>query len=161
MTVDRAVGRLDAARDVEFSEFYGREHAIQVRRAVVLVRSNEAANDLVHDAMVEVFMRWSDLDRPGGYLNRTVLNRCRDFGRRSRTENRLLARLVDRDSQPGPQEPLGELFDRLPFNQRAVVVLRYYSELSIAEIAEALDCPQGSVGPWIDRALKSLKECLP
>jgi RNA polymerase sigma factor (sigma-70 family) len=160
MKTDRVVG-LDSTRDAEFSEFYEREHAIQVRRAVVLVRSNEAANDLVHDAMIEVFTRWSALDEPGGYLNRAVLNRCRDFERRSRTHRRLLSRLVDGDSQPGPQEPLGELFDRLPFKQRAAVVLRYYSGLTIAEIAEALDCPQGSVGPWIDRALKSLKECLP
>lgn len=161
MTTDRVAGRFHATRDAEFSEFYEREHAVQVRRAIVLVHSNEAANDLVHDAMIEVYTRWSDLDRPGGYLNRAVLNRCRDFGRRSKTEKRVLARLVDGHSQPGPQDPLGDLFDRLPFKQRAVVVLRYYSGLSIAEIAEALDCPQGSVGPWIDRALKSLKEHLP
>ncbi|MEP6893337.1 MAG: RNA polymerase sigma factor [Gaiellaceae bacterium] len=160
MTIDRVVG-LDSARDADFSEFYEREHPIQVRRAFVLVRSNEAANDLVHDAMIEVFTRWRELDHPGGYLNRAVLNRCRDFGRRSQTRRRLLTRLVDGDSQPGPQEPLGDLFDRLPFKQRAAVVLRYYSGLSIAEIAETLDCPQGSVGPWIDRALKSLKEYLP
>lgn len=159
MTVDRVVS-LDPTRDAAFSEFYEREHAVQVRRAIVLVHSNEAANDLVHDAMIEVFTRWNDLDEPGGYLNRAVLNGCRDFGRRAKTQRRLLTRLVGRNTQPGPEEPLGELFDRLPFNQRAAVVLRYYSGLTIAEIAATLDCPQGSVGPWIDRALKSLKENL-
>ena len=146
--------------DSEFSEFYEREFALQVRRAFVLVRSNEVANDVVHDAMIEVLARWNDLREPGAYLNRSVLNRCRDLGRRSVTHRTMLSRLVDRPYSPGPQEPLGDLFDRLPFNQRAAVVLRYYSGLSIAEIAEALDCPQGSVGPWIDRALKAMKERL-
>ena len=160
MAIDRVVS-IDSTRDAEFSEFYEREHALQVRRAIVLVRSNEVANDLVHDAMIEVFRRWDRLDEPGGYLNCAVLNRCRDFGRRSQAQHRLLSKLVHGDSHPGPQEPLGELLDRLPFNQRAAVVLRFYSGFSIAEIAAALDCRQGSVGPWIDRALKSLKECLP
>jgi RNA polymerase sigma factor (sigma-70 family) len=145
----------------EFSEFYEREFTPQVRRAFVLLRSNEAANDVVHDAMIEVLKRWNDLREPGAYLNRSVLNRCRDLGRRSLTQRMMLSRLVERTNSPGPQEPLGDLFDRLPFNQRAAVVLRYYSGLSIAEIAEALGCPQGSVGPWIDRALKAMKETLP
>lgn len=161
MTGDRAMKLVPPTPDAEFSDFYTREFTLQVRRAFVLLRSNEAANDVVHDAMIEVLARWSDLRQPAAYLNRSVLNRCRDFGRRSVTHRRMLSRLVDSTDGPGPQEPLGDLFDGLPFNQRAAVVLRYYSGLSIAEIAEALDCPQGSVGPWLDRALKAMKEALP
>jgi RNA polymerase sigma factor (sigma-70 family) len=161
MPADRVM-RLDRPTPrSEFNEFYEREFTPQVRRAFVLLRSNEAANDVVHDAMIEVLKRWNDLREPGAYLNRSVLNRCRDLGRRSLTQRMMLSRLVERTNSPGPQEPLGDLFDRLPFNQRAAVVLRYYSGLSIAEIAEALGCPQGSVGPWIDRALKAMKETLP
>jgi RNA polymerase sigma factor (sigma-70 family) len=161
MTGDRVMKLEHPPSNSEFSDFYTREFTPQVRRAFVLLRSNEAANDVVHDAMIEVLMRWSELREPGAYLNRSVLNRCRDLGRRSVTHRRMLSKLVESTNGPGPQEPLGDLFDRLPFNQRAAVVLRYYSGLSIAEIAEALDCPQGSVGPWIDRALKAMKEKLP
>lgn len=161
MTGDRAMNLDPPTPNAEFSAFYTREFALQVRRAFVLLRSNEAANDVVHDAMIEVFTRWSDLRQPGAYLNRSVLNRCRDLGRRSVTHRRMLSRLVDPTDGAGPQEPLGDLFDGLPFNQRAAVVLRYYSGLSIAEIADALDCPRGSVGPWLDRALKAMKETLP
>lgn len=48
----------------------------------------------------------------------------------------------------------------LPFNQRAAVVLRFYGRLTVAEIAEALGCPPGSVGPWIHRALQTLPRTL-
>ena len=151
-----------SVRAAAFSSFYRREHGTQVRRAYVLLHSNEAANDVVHDAMVEVFRRWDDLAEPGAYLNRSVLNGCRDAGRRTAVERRHAAGLVQ---TPGAVEitvetPLDDLFDRLPFNQRAAVVLRYYADLSTAQIAEALDCPIGSIGPWIDRALTTLRQVL-
>ena len=150
----------DASVATAFREFYLREHEAQVRRAAIIVRSHEQADDLVHDAMAEVYARWSEIREPGAYLNRAVLNRCRDSARRAVTHGRLLARFVDRSERAAPQEPLGDLFDGLPFNQRAALMLKYYGDLSIAEIAEALECPQGSVGPWIDRGLKKLREKL-
>ncbi|MCX6522172.1 MAG: sigma-70 family RNA polymerase sigma factor [Actinobacteria bacterium] len=143
-----------------FREFYLREHDAQVRRAAIIVRSPEQANDLVHDAMAEMYARWTEIREPGAYLNRAVLNRCRDAARRAGTHGRFVARFVDRPDAAAPQEPLGDLFDGLPFQQRAALVLKYYADLSTAEIAEALQCPQGSVGPWIDRGLKKLRERL-
>jgi RNA polymerase sigma factor (sigma-70 family) len=145
------------SRNVEFRDFYVRELPIQVRRACLLVRSTESANDVVHDAMIEVFKRWDDLREPGAFLNRAVVNRCRDLARRNATHLRLVDKLVNRSAPAGMQEPLDDIVDRLPFNQRAAIVLRFYADLSIADIATALDCPSGSVGPWIDRALKTLK----
>jgi RNA polymerase sigma factor (sigma-70 family) len=82
------------------------------------------------------------------------------LGRRAETQRRFNRRFSELTQTGAPETPLADLFDRLPFNHRAALVLRYYADLSIAEIAEALGCPQGSVGPWIDRALKSLKEQL-
>jgi RNA polymerase sigma factor (sigma-70 family) len=55
---------------------------------------------------------------------------------------------------------LDDVLAILPFNQRAAVVLRYYAQLSIDEIADALGCRRGSVGPWISRALKSMRKVL-
>jgi RNA polymerase sigma factor (sigma-70 family) len=147
----------DRVVDAEFRALYEREHARQVRRAALLLRSTEQAHDVVHDAMVELYSRWDKIVQPGAYLNRVVLNRCRDATRRARVSRRSLVRLVDRAPSPPPDDPLGDLFDRLPFNQRAVVVLRFYAGCSVAETAEALGCPQGSVGPWIDRALATLR----
>ena len=149
-----------ASEELAFTAFYRREFDAQVRRACVLLRSDAIANDVVHDAMLEVFARWDRIREPGAYLNRAVLNHCRDLARRAETGRRAQARSTVELVSPGPEPPLGALFDRLPFNQRAALVLRYYADLSIAEIAAALDCPQGSVGPWIDRALTALREQL-
>ena len=146
--------------DAEFRALYEREHAGQVRRATLLLGSTELAHDVVQDAMAEVYARWETIAQPGAYLNRVVLNRCRDATRRARVQRRSLVRLVDRAPSPPPDDPLGDLFDRLPFNQRAVVVLRFYAGCSVAETAEALGCRQGSVGPWVDRALATLREQL-
>jgi len=143
-----------------FADFYRLEHAAQVRRAALLTGSTELANDVVHDAFVEIFRRWGTIDRPGAYLNRSVVNRCRDAARSRRRRSLLLPRLVADDSS-WDAEPIADLLDDLPFNQRAVVVLRFHVGLSNVEIADALGCPPGSVGPWLDRALRHLRKVMP
>jgi RNA polymerase sigma factor (sigma-70 family) len=150
----------DGVIDAAFRALYEREHAGQVRRAALLLGSTEQAQDVVHDAMVELYSRWDTIVQPGAYLNRAVLNRCRDAARRARVHRRSVFRMVDRAASPPPDDPLGDLFDGLPFNQRAVVILRFYAGCSVAETAEALGCPQGSVGPWLNRALATLREQL-
>lgn len=143
-----------------FSDFYSAELEGQVRRAALLTGSTEQANDIAHDAFTEVFRRWGQLDQPGAYLNRAVLNRCRDLARTRSRRGRLMTRVIIDDTS-WDAEPIADLLDTLPFNQRAAVVLKFYVGLSNIEIAEALDCPPGSVGPWLDRALKQLRKVMP
>jgi RNA polymerase sigma factor (sigma-70 family) len=149
-------------RDEAFAAFYSVEHDQQVRRAFLLTGSNEAADDVVHDAFIAVYLRWDDLDAPGAYLNRVVLNGCRDVGRRRARDERNLPRLVTTaaGADAGGNDPLDDVLAGLPFNQRAAVVLRYYAQLSVDEVADALACPRGSVGPWISRALTSMRKVL-
>ena len=156
--VERESAAVDAAP--EFAEFYEAELDRQVRRAFLMVASNELANDIVHDAMVQVFRRWEALDRPAAYLNRAVLNGCRDAGRSQSVQRRYLGRMVDRGTVDGTPDLLDDALRTLPFLQRGAVVLRFYGGLSVAEIAEALGCSTGSVGPALDRALKKLRKAL-
>lgn len=145
---------------VSFSDFYAAEMPGQVRRAALMVGSSELAQDLVHDVFVEIYSRWDSLDNPGPYLNRSVLNQCRDVGRARTRRTRLSSRLRP-DLEVWDEEPIADLLDGLPFNQRAVVVLRFFVGLNNVEIAETLDCPPGSVGPWITRALEHLRKVMP
>jgi len=142
-----------------FGDFYRLELDAQVRRAVLLLGSNASANDVVHDAFIEVFRRWDTLEDPGPYLHTTVLNGCRGLHRKRSRHLRLLPRFVDRDA-PDPDEHLDDLLAALPFNQRAAVVLRFYGGLTTEEIALELGCAAGSVGPWINRALATLRKAL-
>lgn len=143
-----------------FTEFYVAELDRQVRRAFLMVGSNELANDVVHDAMVEVYRRWQAIERPAAYLNRAVLNGCRDSGRRSATQRRMLGRLVDRGGETVMRDVLDDALRTLPFIQRGAVVLRFYGGLSVNEIADALGCAPGTVGPALDRGLTKLRKVL-
>jgi RNA polymerase sigma factor (sigma-70 family) len=143
-----------------FGDFYRLELDGQVRRAVLLLGSNDIANDVVHDAFIAVYDRWDTLEDPGPYLHTTVLNRCRGIHRQRSRQRRLLPRLVDRSATAPLDEPLDDVLGQLPFNQRAAVVLRFYGGLSTEEIAEELGCAPGSVGPWITRALAKLRKAL-
>ena len=147
--------------DQSFADFYRSELVGQVRRAALLTGSSDLAHDVVHEAFMSVFRRWAQIDNPGPYLNRAVLNRCRDIARAKRRRGGPMMRLDANEPSAWDAEPIADLLDVLPFNQRAVVVLRFYVGLNNIEIAEALGCAPGSVGPWINRALKQLRKVMP
>ncbi|MDY7101924.1 MAG: sigma-70 family RNA polymerase sigma factor [Actinomycetota bacterium] len=156
-TADDAAAVGSGRGDAEFTAFYRRELLGQVRRAALLVGSEAVANDLVHDAFVALYERWTGIDEPGPYLNRAVLNRCRDLGRRRTRRDGALERLGP--EAPAPEhDVLWDVLDTLPFNQRAAVILRFYAQMTEREIADALGCATGSVGPWITRALAAMRE---
>ena len=143
-----------------FDRFYDLEFPIQVRRAFLLLGSNDLANDVVQDAMVGVYRRWGTLTKPAGYLSRSVLNGCRDVGRRRTRDVVLHQRLGPPGVAAGPGEVLDDVLMGLPFNQRAAVVLRFYAGMTNDEIASALGCSSGSIGPWIDRAVDKMRKAL-
>lgn len=144
--------------DQAFIAFYRAEQPEQVRRAALMLGSDEAANDVVHDALTAMYRSWSSIDDPGPYLNRAVLNGCRGVGRDRSRQMRLRERLRSPDVATSQDDVLLDVVGRLPFNQRAAVVLRYYAQMSEREIADALGVPTGSVGPWIHRALSQMKK---
>jgi len=142
-----------------FDRFYERELPSQVRRAVLLVGSEEVANDVVHDAFVGLYPRWQSLENPGGYLSRSVLNGARDHARRQEVRRKTAPHLVDPAAE-SPADDLDDVLMALSFNHRAAVVLRYFVGMTTAEIAAELGCAPGSVGPWINRALIQLRKAL-
>ncbi len=153
---------LTAGAPPGFDEFYGAELDRQVRRAYLLTGSNETANDIVHDAMIEVWRRWDRLDSPAGYLTITVVNRCRDAARRrsvrTRSAHLVAVRDVAHDGDLATTLRIGEALRTLPFEQPAAIVLRFYADMSTADIAAALHCRPGSVGSRINRGLARLRK---
>ncbi|MDO8403116.1 MAG: sigma-70 family RNA polymerase sigma factor [Pseudomonas sp.] len=149
-----------ADAEADFTALYRAEHTPQVRRAFLLLGDDEAANDVVHEAMTGLYRRWAEVDQPAAYLNRAVLNGCRDAGRRRASTQRTLQRLRPEAAAPPVHEPLADVLATLPFPHRAAIVLRYYAGFTTDEIAEALNCAPGSVGPWIDRGLTAMRKVL-
>lgn len=139
-----------------FSRFYTSEHGGQVRRAFLLLNDAAAAHDVVAEAFTSVYQRFGTISDPGPYLNRCVLNGCRDWARRRDRED-LFAAVPDSISSTAPGDHLAHLLAELPFGQRAAVVLRFYGGQSEREIAVALGCRPGTVGSLIHRGLRRLR----
>lgn len=143
-----------------FEDFFAAEADGQVRRAALLLGSVEDANDVVQEAFERLYGHWDTVADPGPYVNRIVLNICRDRKRRTKTQRQARTRFTPPPEAMSAPEVLSDALLQLPFNHRAAVVLRYWGGLTTAEIAEQLGCAPGSVGPWIDRGLRSLRKAM-
>ena len=140
-----------------FADFYKVQLAPMTRMAYLLVGSRETAQDLVQDSFVRVHAKWASVQEPQAYLRRAVVNACNSHHRRRRLERRFSAeRAIDTDDALDADE-LSDALATLPYRQRAVLVLRYYHDLSEAEIASALGVRPGTVGSLASRALAQLR----
>jgi len=154
--------------DGGFSQFYRREHDGQVRRAYLMLGSVAAAHDVVADAFLAVLRRWDSIEQPGPYLNRCVLNGCRDVHRIAPRERPTAEPLGPIDApHTAPDQLIGDVADQLaehllalPFRQRAAIVLRYYGGYREAEIADYLDCRPGTVGSLTHRGMRTLRKAM-
>ena len=138
---------------------YRSDYAGLVRLAVLVGADRAVAEELVQDAFVAVHRAWDRVREPLPYLRRTVVNRCRSWGRRQ---------TLERDRRPAPADPAvlvaDELWDalsRLPERQREAIVCRFYLDLPDAEIAQILDCRVATVRTAIHRGLAKLREEVP
>jgi RNA polymerase sigma-70 factor (sigma-E family) len=153
--------------DDAVTELYRTEYRPLVRVAGLILRDVAEAEDVVQDAFVAMHGRWRrlrDPDRAVGYLRQCVVNGCRDRLRhaavvarhpvhpepdRASAEAAVLADLRG--------AALRQAIARLPERQRTALVLRFYADLSEAQIALAMGISAGSVKTHASRALAALR----
>ena len=133
----------NAGTDAVFDAFYADEYDRLVRLAHLLLGGRGDPESLAQETFLRVEPRFASLHSPKAYARQTLVNLCRRQQRRTARERiaseaELLAVAVSDDTRE-----LLDVIDRLPFRQRAVVVLRYYEDLSEASIAEAIKCRRG------------------
>ena len=146
----------DDALETTFVELYRTQFTEMVRLAAILLGSDASAEDLVHDAFLRVHARWRTVEHPRAYLRRVVVNACRTSRQRLWRERRASQSTL----VPVADLEANELFDalaKLPYRQRAAIVLRYYEGLTYAEIADALQCPEGTAASLINRGTAQLR----
>lgn len=149
-----AVADVDSAGP--FAAFYDAEYPGAVRLAHLLTGDPWAAEDLAQEVFIRVQARFDALTNPAAFVQTSMANACRSHYRRRRREAERLPRLgVDERVTPGARELLDAL-DALPYRQKAVLVLRYYSDRTEAEIAEILGCRPGTVKSLAARGLARL-----
>jgi RNA polymerase sigma-70 factor (sigma-E family) len=109
--------------------------------------------------------RWNRIDDPLAYLRRAMANQRTSLWRRIRGAEVLTATLPDRSSPDASEavavrQSLLDALIRLPYRTRAVVVLRYWEDLSEAETAALLGCSIGTVKSQASRGLARLRKTL-
>jgi len=151
-----------------FEQFVATHGDELVKLAYAICGDRGRAEDAVQEALTRVYQRWSRLNDPLAYARRSAINATRDDWRRSMRADRAYreaARLPSPDVDD-PQErfvansALMEALDELPHGQRAVIVLRYGSQLSEAETAATLNISTGTVKSQTARALARMREAL-
>ena len=155
----------DATREV-FDAFVRARHTALLRYGHVLTGDPHSAADLVQDALERTGMAWSRVQSKGdpeGYVRQVMAHRHISTWRRLRRE-RLVAQTPERsyDAPPAhPEDAVWEALAALPRKQRAVLVLRYYEDLSEAEIARVMGCAPGTVKSNASKGLAALRAALP
>ena len=127
-----------------------------------LVGDRDAAHDIASEAFTRLLARWLTVSDPKGYLYVTATNLVRDRWRRQQRDRRLQDRLeqATETATPASEPWLRDLVERLPDRQRVPVLLYYYADMSVSEVASALHRPEGSIKRLLHDARKSLHDML-
>lgn len=164
--------RLTAVRPPVTTDFeswlVAREPALH-RLAALLTDDRHAAQDLVQATLAKMYLAWPrlrDRHQVDAYARRVLVNEHRSawrrpWRRRERVTDAVPDVPVDAVEPDGRREAVWALVQTLPPKQRAVVVLRYYEQLSEAEIADVLGIAPGTVKSQASRALATLRTRIP
>jgi RNA polymerase sigma-70 factor (sigma-E family) len=156
---------VNAADEREFEALVRTHGTMLIRLAVALTADPGISEEVVQSALERVFVRWHRLHDPLAYARQVVVNLCRDRGRGGLRHERVGLPLAD---QAAP-DVIGDRDDRdelvravggLPYRQRAVVVLRFWHDLTEQQAADALGIGVGTVKSQTSRALRRLRQQL-
>jgi RNA polymerase sigma-70 factor (sigma-E family) len=156
---------------VAVTDLFRDHHLELVRLALIVVGDLATAEDVVQDAFERLHRGWHGLRQPSSglaYVRSCVLNGCRSVHRRAAVARRHRQRLAGPPAAGGPDaasaaDDRGELaaaLRLLPRRQREVLVLRYYADLDIAEIASTLQITASAVRASNSRGLAALARAL-
>lgn len=152
----------------EFDAFVAEHAATLYRTAYLLTGDRGHAEDLVQTAFLRVAGRWrTAAENPLPYARKVLVNLATDRWRRRYRQpaeswlHQGIEPIEDGvDGQIVLRETLRSLITVLPPSQRAVLVLRYFEDLSVAETASALGCTEGNVKSQTHHALNRLRELM-
>ncbi len=158
-------------REEAVAALFDAHYASLCRLATLLLGDAGQAEEAVQEAFLRTFVGWRRLrqpDRAGAYVRAAVVNQCRSRGRRRATEqrsNRTVFAAAEGEctsnlERSGETLAVLDAVRALPERQREAVVLRYYADLSEADVARAMQCSVGTIKSQLAKARASLSERL-
>ena len=157
-------------RDTDFTAYLEARQARLLRTAYLLTGDQHQAEDLLQTSLAKLYLAWDRVRERGSvdaYARRIMVNENNSLWRRAwkrrehSTDEVPESNPVHDTYDEGVGAAVWEVVQTLPRRARAVVVLRYYEQLSEAETAEALGISVGTVKSQTSRALAALRERTP
>jgi RNA polymerase sigma factor (sigma-70 family) len=154
-----------------FIQFASESASQLLRAAELLLHERFVAEDAVQTTLLRVFQHWGRAkENPQAYSRVVLVNVCRDHWRRdAHAPSAEVSDAIEGEPERSPS-PLDVFEDRtylddllrdLTEQQRAILVLRFYLDLSVAESAELLGLPEGTIKSYTSRALATIRRSLP
>jgi RNA polymerase sigma-70 factor (ECF subfamily) len=142
-----------------YARLYEQEFERVARTVYLVLRDAGRAEDVTQEAFVRLYLRWgtvSHYDRPGAWVRRVAIRLATREARRER-----LRSLLERQARPpveghGPDTDVLRAVGTLPPRQRAAVVLYYFEDLPVAEVAQTLAMSESAVKTSLHRARQAL-----
>ena len=151
--------------DPEFRDYVTSRGRALLRTAYLLTGNLPDAEDLLQAALAKTYLAWDRIEDRGaldGYVRRAMVNTHISWWRRRRLQEFPTDELPDRAvadhaGDSDLQETLRRAIDRLPQRMRTAVMLRYYEDMTEAEVAERLGVSLGTVKSTVSRAVAKLR----
>lgn len=147
--------------ELAFRSFVVEHQSVLRRRAFLLCGNWADGDELAQEALARVYVAWPRIT-PGAemaYTRRTMLNLHLNAQRKRRRE--VLTDATPEPAVPGPDHELAltlvELLKGLPDRQRSVLVLRFWEDLTVPQIAETTGMPEGTIKSHISRGLAAMR----
>jgi RNA polymerase sigma factor (sigma-70 family) len=157
-----------SSSEARLAALYADHMGAAIGLARLLTGDDAQAEDVAHEAFIRAAGRFDHLRRPdafGAYLRASVVNECRMRFRRARLERAWGRRHVTSEVVDPPdvetRTTLWEAIAELPWRQRAALVLRYYEDLPVEQVAALLRCSRRAATGLIVRGLAHLRASLP
>ncbi|MFA6575860.1 MAG: SigE family RNA polymerase sigma factor [Nocardioides sp.] len=158
-----------AARDAEFTAYLHARQPQLLRTAYLLTGDRNQAEDVLQTSLAKLYLAWDkvrDRDSVDAYVRRIMVNENNSLWRRGWKKREFATEVLpERGFSDEYDEGLGaalwDVVQTLPKKARAVVVLRYYEQLTEAETADLLGISVGTVKSQCSRALGALRERVP
>lgn len=130
-----------------------------LRTAYLLTHDWATAEDLLQEALAKAWFAWPGIDEPEAYVRRVLVTTYTSWWRRRWRRELPSGDLPEAPAydDAGRGDELWQAVGRLPARQRAVIVLRFYEDLPVAEVAAILGCQEGTVKSQTAKALAKLR----
>lgn len=133
-----------------------------LRTAYLLTHDWATAEDLLQESLAKAWFAWPRVDEPEPYVRKVLVTTYTSWWRRRWRRELPSAALPDTPQGDAAgrydeRDSLWRAVGRLPARQRAVIVLRFYEDLSVAEVADVLGCEPGTVKSQTAKALAKLR----